>query len=277
MELYELRQFTAFADAGTLSEAAEILHLSQPALSRNMKKLEEELGIPLFTRSRNKLELNENGRYVLELAKKLLNDADALPVRARDFDRKSRTISLGTCAPAPIWTLTPLIANLFPHMSLRTEFHTEPGLLSGLDNDIYQLVILPEKPVGEAYFCKKCGTESLMFALPKGHRYARRKSLTFEEMNGENMLLMPDIGFWSFVMELMPDSRFLTQNDRFSFEELVQASSLPSFVTDLSQTYLHSSQGRIFVPISDPEATATYYLICKAEQKKVFHPLFQAL
>ena len=41
IELYELRQLQAFADTGTLSDAAESLHLSQPALSRNMKKLEE--------------------------------------------------------------------------------------------------------------------------------------------------------------------------------------------------------------------------------------------
>ena len=58
IELYELRQLAAFAEAGTLSEAAEVLHLSQPALSRNMKKLEEDLGISLFERSKNNLELN---------------------------------------------------------------------------------------------------------------------------------------------------------------------------------------------------------------------------
>ena len=62
-----------------------------------------------------------------------------------------------------------------------------------------------------------------MFALPKDHKYANKKSLSFSDMNGENMLLMPDIGFWSFVLEKMPDSRFLTQNDRYSFQELVQA------------------------------------------------------
>ena len=43
IELCELRQFVTFADTGTLSEAADVLHLSQPALSRNMKKLEENL------------------------------------------------------------------------------------------------------------------------------------------------------------------------------------------------------------------------------------------
>ena len=101
IELYELRQFVTFADTGTLSEAAKILHLSQPALSRNMKKLEDDLGIFLFERKRNKLELNNNGKYVLELAKKLLEDADSFTTKARDFDRRNRTITLGICAPAP--------------------------------------------------------------------------------------------------------------------------------------------------------------------------------
>ena len=72
VELFELRQFVSFGECGTLSEAAEILHLSQPALSRNMKKLEENLGISLFVRHKNKLALNENGKYVLTLARKVL-------------------------------------------------------------------------------------------------------------------------------------------------------------------------------------------------------------
>ena len=277
IELYELRQFVAFAETGTLSEAAELLHLSQPALSRTMKNLEDNLGVSLFKRSRNKLLLNSNGEYVLDLAKKLLSDADSLPSRAREFDRKNRTITFGTCSPAPAWLLVPLITNHFPHMSLQTEQDSEPRLLSDLDHDVYQLISLHKKPEGKQYFCKECGTESLMFALPKGHKYARRKSLSFAEMNGENMLLMPDIGFWSFVLDKMPDSRFLTQSDRFSFNELVQASSLPSFVTDLSEKFRETPPGRIYVPISDIEATVTYYLICKTENKKMFQPLFQGL
>lgn len=277
MELYELRQFVAFAETGTLSEAAELLHLSQPALSRTMKNLEDDLGVSLFERSRNKLSLNTNGEYVLELARKLLSDADSLPSRVREFDRKNRTITLGICSPAPAWILVPLITNQFPQMSLQTEQDSESRLLSDLDNDVYQLITLHKKLEGKQYFYKKCGTESLMFALPKGHKYARRKSISFAEMNGENMLLMPDIGFWSFVMEKMPDSRFLTQSDRFSFNELVQASSLPSFVTDLSEKNRAIPPGRIYVPISDPEATVEYYLICKTENKKMFQPLFREL
>ena len=219
IELYELRQFAAFADCGTLLEAAEILHLSQPSLSRNMKKLEKELGVPLFIRRKNKLELNENGKYALARVRELLADADAL----------------GVCSPAPSWLITPLLNSLYPGRMIQSETAEEAVLLAGLANGTYQLIVLSREVQDAAYISKPCGSETLMFALPRGHRYARRKSLSFAEMNGENMLLMNDIGFWNFVQtEKMKNSRFLTQSDRFSFNELLRASSLPSFTTDLA-------------------------------------------
>lgn len=278
IELYELRQFAAFASAGTLLDAAESLHLSQPALSRNMKKLEEDLGIPLFIRRKNRLELNENGKYVLTLAKELLADAESLVEKAQTYDRKNRTISFGVCSPAPSWLISPLLVSLYPNKMLQTETADEKLLLSGLENHTYQLIALSHKPEGEQYFAKVCGRESLLFALPKGHRFARQKSLSFKEMNGENMILMNDIGFWNFIRtEKMPDSRFLTQSDRFSFEELVRSSSLPSFTTDLAKKYLETENIRIEIPISDPEASVTYYLVCLKESKKEFRSLFSTL
>ena len=278
IEIYELRQFAAFAGCGTLSEAANILHLSQPALSRNMKKLEEELGVALFTRRKNRLELNENGKYAQELIQKFLEEADSLPVKMREFDRKNRTLTIGVCAPAPIWILTPFIYNQFPHMTIQTEMADEKALLEGLENHTYHLAVLQRPPENPGLFVRECGRESLMFALPKGHRFARRKSLTFEEMNGENMLLMSDIGFWNLVRtEKMPDSRFLTQDDRFNFSELIRASSLPAFTSDLAEKYFDTIMDRTLIPISDSEATVTYYLACRKEEKKEFHGLFSSL
>ena len=142
VELYELRQFAAFANAGTLLEAAEILHLSQPALSRNMKKLEDELGVPLFIRRKNRLELNDNGKYVWSLAKELLADADSLVEKTQAYDRKNRTISFGVCSPAPSWLISPLLGSLYPSKTLQTETAEENLLLSGLENKTYQLIAL---------------------------------------------------------------------------------------------------------------------------------------
>ena len=278
IELYELRQFVTFAETGTLSDAANVLHLSQPALSRNMKKLEDELGVTLFLRRKNKLELNENGKYILELSRQILEEADSLVAKARIFDRQHRTISLGVCSRAPIWFLTPLISNLFPHMALQTETDNIARLLSDLENNVYQLVVVPEKPEGSQYFWKKCGQESLLFFLPENHRYARRQSLAFADMDGENMLLMSNIGFWNFVCtEKMKKSKFLVQKDRFSLNELLHASTLPSFTSDLAHKYFGTVEGRVEVPITDADATVTYYLVCLAEKKKEFMPLFDTL
>lgn len=89
---------------------------------------------------------------------------------------------------------------------------------------------------------------------------------------------MNDIGVWNFVRtEKMPDSRFLTQSDRFSFNELVEASSLPAFTTDLANKYIETGKGRVDVPISDPEASVTYYLVCRKEVRRTFQALFAVL
>lgn len=242
IELYELKQFVVFAKAGTLSKAAEILHLSQPALSRNMKKLEEEMQIELFHRYQNKLELNENGKYVLELAEKLINEAETLVQKAIDFDRKNNTILIETCAPGPLWPLIPVVSSLYPQMSLQTVTDIDEVIFNKIDKDEAQLGLTHTKPDENKYYFKEYGTESIFFALPKDHHYVRRKSLSLREMNGENMLLMTDIGVWNLVKEMMPDSRFLLQDDQFSFNELVQASSLPSFTSDLAIKYLGKPQ-----------------------------------
>lgn len=72
VELGFLEQLAAFARRGTLSAAAEELHISQPALSQSMKKLEADLGVPLFERTRNRLRLNETGVLAAQLGEALL-------------------------------------------------------------------------------------------------------------------------------------------------------------------------------------------------------------
>ena len=278
IELHELRQFAAFAEYGTLSEAAEALHLSQPALSRSMKKLEDELGIPLFVRHKNKLELNGNGTCLLAPAKQLLADAEAHVREARLFDRKNRTISFGLCSPAPGWIVTPLLGSLYQDKTIQTEIAEEAALRAGLENGTYQLAAFSRRPEEPQFFSMPCGRESLAFALPPGHRYAGRKSLSFAQMNGESMLLMDNIGFWNFVRtEKMPASRFLTQHDSFSFHELLRSSTLPAFTTDLAKNYLRQETDRVEVPISDPEASVTYHLVCLKEAAPAFRGLFAAL
>ena len=278
LELYLLRQLAAFKEYGTLSEAAERLYLSQPALSRNMRKLEDEIGVPLFVRSRNKLELNENGRLTAGLAERALSEIDSIAKQVRDFDRSRRTISLGVCAPAPTWKLTPLLSQLYPTMTIRTEITEETELLEGLYNGQYQLIVLHFQPDDPHCISAACGTEKLFFSLPPTHRLAKASALSFSDLDGENFLLMSEIGFWhDMTVRKMPRSRFLIQNDRFTFDEIVNASVLPSFSTDTANAFFASTYDRVDIPITDEEAEVRYYLVCLKKHEEQFGQLFGVL
>ena len=76
IDLQQLKQLVTISNCGTVSKAAEVLFISQPALSRSMQRMEEDLGVVLFDRHKNKIVLNDNGRLAVDFAQKLLTDFD---------------------------------------------------------------------------------------------------------------------------------------------------------------------------------------------------------
>src|SRR5215510_6894773 len=83
MELRHLRYFVAVADAGTVSLAARRLHVSQPALSRQLRDLEDDLGTPLFDRIGRRLRLSRHGGELLSRCRRVLADVESVRERAR--------------------------------------------------------------------------------------------------------------------------------------------------------------------------------------------------
>ena len=278
VDYHILEQFVTFYQTGTLRETAEKMHISQPTLTRNMQKLEAEFDVPLFHRTKNSISLNETGILAAEDAEVLLKQTENMIRHARDFDRQNRTITLGSCTPVLIPGLIRRITGAFPMASISTETKNTSCLLDGARNGLYHLVLLPFCPEDDALSCRKCGEEHLSFLLPKRHRFARRKSLSVSEMNGENMLSFQDIGFWhDLVVEKMPDSRFLVQTERYSFLELIENSTMPVFTTDYYHNELLGSTpapSRVVVPITDPEFNVSYYLVCRKEYSQKFSGLF---
>ena len=194
IELFQLEQLAAFARYGTLSKAAEALHMSQPTLTRSMQKLEAEFGVSLFRRSKNKLAFNENGELAAEYAGRILNQAKDMLDLVRARDRASHTLFFGTCAPVPAFTLIQNASQAYPNMAVSTESKDNEALLAGLKEGTYQVIVLPYPPDGKDLHWKEYGTESLAFALPQGHPLADREGLFMKELDGENMLLYADIG-----------------------------------------------------------------------------------
>lgn len=262
-EIYQLEQLLAFAECGTLSGAAERLHLSQPALSRSMQRLEAELQAPLFHRQKNRIEFNENGRMAAEYARQVLEKCQDMISRVQAFDRSQRTILVGSCAPAPLWEVPPLLSDLYPDMTISSEMRENEVLLQGLRDDVYQLIILPYPVEEPGISCVKYGEEHLYFSLPPAHPLSGRKGLYMRDLNGETMLLRNRLGFWrELTLRKMPDTRFLEQED-VAFEELVKSSALPSFATDVVLRREGNPVNRVNIPILDEEANVTYYCLYK--------------
>lgn len=94
MELRHLRYFTAVAAHGSFSRAGEHLHLTQPALSRQVKDLEDELGLPLLVRGKNSITLTDAGELFYEEARELLSRADHAVQRVRARS-KGETLRIG--------------------------------------------------------------------------------------------------------------------------------------------------------------------------------------
>ncbi len=96
MELYHLRTFVTVAEEGHLTRAARRLHISQPSVSAHVKALEEELGVPLFTRTPRGMELTTQGRRLMDRARTALDAADAVLVEATGLrDELSGALRLG--------------------------------------------------------------------------------------------------------------------------------------------------------------------------------------
>ena len=278
VELNQLVQLLAIARCGTISAAAEQLHLSQPALSRSMQKLEEELQVTLFDRQKNKLTLNQTGQLAVDQARRVVDQARDLVDRVRAFDRSQRTLAIGSCAPAPLWELAPLVSRLYPEMTIASEMKDPQDLMEGLREGLYQFVVLPHPVEGEAFYCFPFEREQLYFSLPPAHPLSGAKGLYFEDIDGESVLLLAQIGFWREVCrQKMPLTRALVQNRQEDLEELVQASALPAFVSDLAMKWGGRPENRVVIPILDPEATALYHFVCRREARKGLAPLIQQI
>lgn len=276
VEIYLLEQLDAFARCGTLSAASEELHISQPALTRSMKKIEEVLGVTLFERHKNRLFLNETGKLAASLAANVLREDESLVNQVRAFDRSLHTISLGCCAPVPSYELTPRLQHLYPEVAVSSRVTTEDHLYEGLADNTYQLIVVHEKPEDASLYSVECGHEKLNISVPPAHPLAAFESVSFADLEDIPFLQYQKVGFWNdLVQEKVPNPHILYQDNFETYDEISRATALPTFISDYFDN--EASSPRKTVPLSDPETSVTYYLVCKKGDKKRFRELFDNL
>ena len=142
MEINQLIQFQTIAKTSNLTKAADELHISQPALSISIKKLENELGIQLFERKKNKIILNDNGKIALEYASQIINQVNEMKRQLDELVHHEFSLRIGFSDPGPLWYCAPLFSSDHPDYELTTEqFNSNESLYDLLINNKYDLII----------------------------------------------------------------------------------------------------------------------------------------
>ena len=278
IEFNQLEQLICIAKNKTISKAAQELLISQPALSRSMQRLESDLGVELFDHYKNKIELNKNGELVVKHAQKIIKSIQTMVDDVQEFDRSFHTISIATCSPAPMWDIEPLIQEIYPQMNIQTKVLEQKELLTKLKEKEYQLIITPEQVDDSQYVCIPYIEEDLLLSLPLNHPLTSKKEIKFHDLDGQTMLLYSNIGFWHDLhMQKTPKTKYLLQEERLTFNEIVKASTLPSYTSNLSIKREGKMADRVILPINEEEAHVTYYVVMLKENKKKYKELIDKI
>ena len=266
MTLEQLEHIAAVARTGSISRAAAELHMSQPALSRSIRRLEDELGCELLRRTANSSTLTEAGRIAADYADDLLRTYRRMRDELSSVETRRRTLRIGTCAPAPLWRVTQLVVETSPGTIVASESLDARNLERALMEGTLDAAIMLRPFALPGFISQPIMSESLSVLLPSTHPLVKERALQLREIDGETFLVYSNIGFWRDVIEReLPHATFLWQDDRSMFEMLLSTSDALAFSTEASEPYMaHGSGGlgdRVTVPLSDASTRATFYLV----------------
>ena len=278
IDIYILQQLVTYADCGTLSAAAEKLHTSQPAMTRSMKKLEDELGVILFERSKNHLRLNETGQKAAEYARRVLEANRDFTDMVRQYDRSLHTLSVGYCAPVPQEVFAPILNSIFAGMTISADMKDDSTFLEDLEKGVYQLAVTHFKPNDDRFYAKKCGEETLLVSVLPSDPLTFYPEIHLEDLDGLSILLLTNIGFWSNMHRAKtPNTKYLPQIDRSSFSDIAANSPYPIFASDYYIRRDIRIPGRIDIPLVDEECHTEYYLVCLKSEQRKYKRLFDSV
>ncbi|MGD1878780.1 MAG: LysR family transcriptional regulator [Kiloniellaceae bacterium] len=193
IELRELQYFVAVAERLNVSSAAKAVHLSQPALSRQIQSLERKLSVALFERGGKRLILTAEGEDLLVHASGLLDQAQAFLNRAYGLEHGHVGLLRVAASPQTIaWLLSPAMAQFskaHPNVSLIvSEGHNE-ALLEQVEHGSAHLAIA-SLGASSKLVARKLFTARLFAILPPGHSHPESTALSFENIAEETFLLL---------------------------------------------------------------------------------------
>ncbi|WP_216210079.1 LysR family transcriptional regulator [Amycolatopsis aidingensis] len=194
MDVAELRWFLVLAETEHVTDAAAVLHITQPTLSRALRRLETELGVPLFDRDHHRLRLNRYGEAYREHARRALDELTAAEDRLAALrDPRRGTVSLAFPHSFGGW-LIPELIGAYREREPQTRFllHSDAAdaVLAALRDGAADLAITGPEPDDPDIAWNALAEERLWLAVPRGHRLAARDSVRLAELAGETFIAL---------------------------------------------------------------------------------------
>lgn len=193
IEIRQLRYFQAVAQELHFSRAAARLFIAQPALSRQIRQLEETIGTPLFFRTQRRVELTAAGVLFLERTNRLLEEVDRA---ARDAQRvgsgKAGHLTLGFIHSSTYGLLPQIIGRfhqLYPDIELDLRELSINAQILALTRGTIDIGLLRPQPMPQTIEMLPIMKDHFLLAVPRKHRFASRNSIHLRELNHESVIM----------------------------------------------------------------------------------------
>jgi len=194
MELRHLRYFLAVAEALNFTKAAALLRVAQPALSRRVQDLEDEIGVDLLKRSPRGVVLTAEGKVFLDKTRQILKLADESVEQVRALARgEEGELHMGYTPAATVEILPPALAafqKAFPRVKVLLHDFSEQELIDGLRNGRLELALMPRGagPQSAGLEFETLRSYPICVAVAPTHRFARLKTITLGMVATEAMI-----------------------------------------------------------------------------------------
>ncbi|MBQ9979662.1 MAG: LysR family transcriptional regulator [Oscillospiraceae bacterium] len=272
MNIAQIRYFVTAAQLQNLSKAAEALHLSQPALSKSIAKLEEELGTPLFIRQGKSVALNEPGRRFLQSAWVILRQVDntMLDLSEMTFGTTSR-ISVGLYQPdEKITSCLAAFASKHPETELYINCFIDSEEI--LDINKYDMLLYPDGNRYIKFHSHFLHSEPYLLAIPAGHSLAAEKSISPKQLSGlpfvfvnRDQQYIEEPYFLCAGLNLRLKSMYFT-NAREQHKQLVASGVALGFVPECCSAPYKADPRIVLRPVSDSKFSRRIMLCFKKDK-----------
>ena len=278
MENRVLKYFLVVAEQENITKAAKILHISQPALSKQIKELEEELNTTLFIRNNKSVVLTQDGYYLKEKAKEVIELSDNILKSFKEgIEAYSGTIAIGMCeSNASNWLSKKLYEfnNIYPKVKFEIYSANANDVKEKIDKGLIDIGLL----VGTSFDLTKYNSYNLNIndkwgiLVSNNHRLYNNKSVTKDDIKNEKLIIsqrffnLNDIKSWlgkSFKEDNIVATYNLIQNASY----LVLNNVGVAFAIDGSTT-LYDTNKLKWLPLF-PEISLANVLIWKKTNQKL--------